>query len=150
MKTLVLYYSFGGTTRRLAEAIARSVGADLAEIRSAVPLETREDVSRLIEARKKFEILPLEKDPADYDLIFLGSPVWAFQLAAPLKSFLIQKKIEKKKVALFCTYRLFPGLALWNLSRALRGNKILAKTAFKSDSTEQAAEIWAKETFSKA
>lgn len=150
MKTLVVYYSFSGITRRMAEAIARETGADLAEIHPKTPIETREDINRLIQARDPFDIQPLEKDPNDYDLIFLGTPIWAFNPAMPFKSFLKQASIKGKSVAPFCTCQLFCGIPLWNMGRAFRGNRILGKAGFKSKSTVEDAVAWAKGIVAKA
>ena len=78
---------------------------------------------------EKPELLPLTKDAADYDLIFIGTPVWAFSYAPALKTFLSRTKISGKKIALFLTCDGMPGKTFINLRQALSGNEILGELA---------------------
>lgn len=150
MKALVVYYSFSGTTRRMAEAIAQETGADLAEIRPKTSIETRDDINRLIQARDPFEVEPLDRNLGDYDLILMGTPVWAFNPAMPFKSFLKQAALKGKMVAPFCCCQLFCGLPLWNVGRSLKGNRLIGKAGFKSKATVEDAAAWAKGILAKA
>lgn len=146
MKTLVLFYSFSGTTRRWAEAIARTLGADLEEIRTVVPLESKEDLDKMQREGKPFSVLPPEKDPNDYDRIVLGTPVWAFGLAFPFRAFLKEHRFQGKKVAFFLSYQAFPGLSGFALKRALKGNTLIGHRSFKQkDTTESQVIAWAEE-----
>ncbi|MGE5708511.1 MAG: flavodoxin family protein [Bacteroidota bacterium] len=145
MKTLVLFYSFSGTTRRWAEAIARTLGADLEEIRTVVPLETKEDLERMQREGKPFSVLPPEKDPKDYDRIVLGSPVWAFGLAFPFRTFLKEHRFQGKQVAFFLSFQAFPGLAGFALKRLLKGNTLMGRRSFKQkETTESQVSAWAE------
>ena len=91
MKILVLYYSKGGNTRKLAEAVAEGVGQ--AEGVEAVLRHTR-DVS--------------QDDFVDADGLIAGSPVYFGTMAAELKSVLdefvgVRRKMENKVGAAFAT-----------------------------------------------
>jgi len=80
MKAAVVYYSFGGSTKREAERIAAEQGADLYRVREA---RNRSLLGAFIPGglqamkRKKPEILPAAFDLSAYDRIYLGCPVWA-------------------------------------------------------------------------
>ena len=52
---------------------------------------------------KPGEILPLQKNPTDYDLVIIGTPVWAFNVATAIRTLAIQHKDKIKKYAFFCT-----------------------------------------------
>ena len=39
MKTLILYYSYGGNTKRIAEMIQKEIGGDIAHIDTVVPYD---------------------------------------------------------------------------------------------------------------
>ncbi len=80
MKTLVVYYSRTGTTKKAAEIAAKELNADMEEIVDEIK---RKGILGYIKSgshalRKKLtKIEKLEKDAKDYDLIIIGSPVWA-------------------------------------------------------------------------
>ena len=85
MKTLVVYYSFGGCTKEIAKAVAEGSNADLLELKT----DRRIDSGNFLHyswsnsKSKKFDILPFDLDTSDYDMIFIGSPVWAWASPGP-------------------------------------------------------------------
>lgn len=137
MKTLIIYYSLDGHTRFAAEKIAAVSGGDLLEIKTVKQL-TGGNISKYFWGGKqvltgaKPEILPFSKNPADYDLIFIGTPVWAASYAPALKTFFSQTEIKDKKVALFLTCDGMPGKTFTNLKKALAGNEILGELSLVS------------------
>lgn len=86
MDVLVLYYSFSGRTRVIAEALASELGADLRPIECPTykrwygPLAMLWDVATGHLPR----ILPLGSPGTYYDLIVVGGPVWATGAAPPV------------------------------------------------------------------
>lgn len=84
-KTLVAYFSAEGTTRRVAENLAQAAGADLYEIRPAVPY-TRADLNWMDKKSRSSvemndrsyrpELADKDADIAPCDRIFLGFPIW--------------------------------------------------------------------------
>ncbi|WP_249279438.1 flavodoxin [Guopingia tenuis] len=85
-KTLILYYSLGGNTRRVAEMLHRQLGADIAEIRAKTPYSG--DYNDIVQQGKKEvdkvflpEIHSISPSPSPYDQIILGSPVWWYTFA---------------------------------------------------------------------
>ena len=106
MKILVLFYSRSGTTKTAAETIAREIGADIEELRDTVDrsgplgyLLAGRDAAR----EKMTDIEPMHRRCADYDLIVLGTPVWASAMAPAVRTAIVRNKAEIKNVALFCT-----------------------------------------------
>lgn len=109
-KSLVVYYSYHGTTRRAAEVLARMLDADIYELRPENPYtgDDNEVSDRVFQERDDGQ------DPAlagtlpavsEYDTIFIGTPVWNADMANPVMSYLHQTDFENKRVAPFWTYQ---------------------------------------------
>lgn len=108
MKTLILYYSYGGNTKRIAEMIQKKIGGDLAEIETAKPYTG--DYNSVVDQGQKEvncgympEIKPLKANVQDYDRIILGSPVWWYTFAPAMKTFLNTYNLSGKTVFPFAT-----------------------------------------------
>lgn len=108
MKALVLYYSYGGNTDRIARYIRESLNCDIAEIQTATPYS--ENYNTVVEQGKQEinsgyepEIKPLEHNPAAYDIIILGTPVWWYTFAPALKTVLSSVNWAGKAVYTFAT-----------------------------------------------
>ena len=105
-KTLIAYHSRSAYTRRVAEALAKRLGAELDEI-SVV----RERPGPLGYVRCALEALGEvapsirmpERDPAEYDLVVIGTPVWFWSLSSPVRSYVLEERRKFKRVAFFCT-----------------------------------------------
>ena len=111
-KTLVAYFSATGTTKAVAEGLARVAGADLFEIEPEVPyaradLDWNNDNSRTsVEMRDPASRPAIkEADPqlADYDLVFLGFPIWWYTAPTLIKTFLEKHDFSGKTIVLFAT-----------------------------------------------
>ena len=108
-KVLVIYYSQTSNTKGVAQEIATKLGADIEEI---VPVELYDgDFQATIERGKKEldegsfpEIQPLKANVADYDVVFLGYPIWFGTYAPPVFTWLNQVDLGGKKVVPFCTF----------------------------------------------
>lgn len=108
-KMLVLYYSQTGNTKAVAEEIANKLGADIEEITMADPYDPdfQATIDRCLKEREQ-EILPtinpVKADLANYDVIFLGYPVWFGTYAPPVITFLNDADFSGKKIVPFCTF----------------------------------------------
>ncbi len=104
LKSLVVYYSRTGNARFVAETIAAEVGADIEEV---VNLKKRSGtfgfLSSGFAARfgKGTKIAPTAKLPAAYDLVIVGTPVWAGQPTPAIRTYLKKNDFSGKKVAVF-------------------------------------------------
>jgi len=104
-RTLIVYHSRTGHTKRVGQALARRLDADLDEIRIVQPLDgiagyamcAIEAVAGLAPALR-----PMHRNPAAYELVLIGTPVWFWSLSSPVRSWLEAHPL-KHRVAFFCT-----------------------------------------------
>ena len=105
-KILVVFYSRSGTTRRIAEALSQALTCDLEEITEPKPRTGFLGYMRsLLEARRKRPsvIAPIKHDVSSYDLVVVGTPVWAWSLSSPVRAYLMATTNQLPAVAFFCT-----------------------------------------------
>ena len=140
MKTLVIYYSQAiGNTRRIAEMIQKSVGADIAEIETVTPYTgSYEDIvnqgQEEVNAGFMPEIRPLSADLSNYDRIILGTPTWWYTMAPAVKTFLSSNDLSGKTVVIFQTHGGWSGHALEDMKTMIQGN-VTGEFAVQFDST---------------
>ena len=106
MKSLVVYYSRTNITKKLAETIAGKTDADIEEIIPKVNYNGKIGYARGGKdaiSSKVIELEDLKHDPADYDVVYLGCPVWASRPATPLYSYLKINEGKFKNVKFFIT-----------------------------------------------
>lgn len=108
-KMLVLYYSQLGNTKSVAEEIANRLSADMEEIVMVNPYDTafQATIDRCKQEREQGiipDIQPVRADLAQYDIIFLGYPVWFGTYAPPVAQFLNSADLSGKKIVPFCTF----------------------------------------------
>lgn len=126
MKTLILYYSYGGNTKRIAEMIQREIGGDIARMDTVVPYDGDYDEvvnqgQREIAEGYCPELKPLHIGWRDYDTIILGSPVWWYTFAPAMRSFLERADLTGKIVYPFATNGGWLGHALKDFEEACKG-----------------------------
>ena len=103
---LVVYYSRTGATRKAAEYITKKLGADMEEI---IDMKKRSGIfcfligGRDALKRKETKINEIKKDPSKYDLVIVGSPLWAGNMAPAIRTYLNKYKTDIKSVAFFAT-----------------------------------------------
>jgi menaquinone-dependent protoporphyrinogen IX oxidase len=106
-RVLIVYYSRSGTTRKVAEALSAALHCDTEEI-----VETRSRsgplgyVRSLLEARRRrpsATVARANKDPSRYDLIIVGTPVWAWSVSPPVRAYMMANRTRFAAVAFFCT-----------------------------------------------
>lgn len=108
-KVLVLYYSQTSNTKTVAQEIATRLGADIEEIVAVNPYDGdfQATIERCMQEREQgvtTAIEPLVADIAQYDVIFIGYPVWFGTYAPPVATLLDQVDLSGKKVVPFCTF----------------------------------------------
>jgi len=111
-------------TAFIAQTIASEINADLLELKPIKEIKARGLITfisggKQVMMKEKPKLLPLSKNPDDYDLIFLGTPVWAWNFSPPLRSFFDQVKLQNKKVGFFCCYSGQIGKTLINMKRTI-------------------------------
>lgn len=106
MKSLVVYYSRTNITKKLAEDIAGKINADIEEIIPKVNYQGKIGYARGGKdaiTEKIIDLEPLKFNPEDYDVIYLGAPVWAGKTANPLISYIKQNEGKFTNVKFFLT-----------------------------------------------
>lgn len=107
-KILVAYYSHSGNTQTIAGYIHEAMGGDIVKIETVNPYPDNYD-EHLAQARKEVaeNYLPALKTSVgsigDYDIVFVGYPIWVETAAPPIASFLASHDLKGKTVVPFCT-----------------------------------------------
>lgn len=134
-KVLIIYYSYNGTTKTLAEIIKLQINADIYAIKTIVPYDnaTINEVSKkqLSDGFLPPVALTNAPDPEDYDLVLIGAPVWWNDVPPPAKSFLTLLNFANTKVALFCTNNGTTGAFFSNMRQLLPNSKVVSYKEFR-------------------
>lgn len=104
MRAVVVYYSLEGNTKFAANQIAKELNADLLELQSVKKYATEGPLKYAVGGKdavmgKKPELEPYSFQKEDYDLIIVGTPLWAGTCAPPIRTFLAKENLEGKKLA---------------------------------------------------
>jgi len=106
MKTLVVYFSRTGNTKMIAEEISESLECDIEEIEDK---EKRGGFIGYIKSgyeasRSKLSVIEDPKnDLSQYELLIVGTPVWAGKMSVPVRTYLHQNMDKIPLLACFCT-----------------------------------------------
>src|SRR5690606_26672866 len=97
-KILIVYYSHDGNTAFIAESIAEALEADILELRPRRIIKSKDFMKftwgeHEVVMQMRPELDDLDKDPHRYDIIFLGTPVWAWSFAPPLRTFFAENEL---------------------------------------------------------
>lgn len=110
MKVAVIFYSFEGNTKKIATEIAEEFNADIFElkvVRNTVPKGGFMKFfwgGKQVFMKEKPELEEIDIKIDDYDLIFIGTPVWSFTYSPAIRSFFSKYEIKGKKIGLFCSH----------------------------------------------
>lgn len=112
MNALVAYFSASGNTAKAAKVLAKAAGADLYEIKPAVPY-TGADLNWMDKgSRSSVEMSDKNSRPAladtdapvaEHDVIFLGFPIWWYTAPTIINTFLERYDFSGKTIVLFAT-----------------------------------------------
>lgn len=108
-RVLVLYYSQTTNTEQVANEIASRLNADIEAIIAVPPYDGdfQATIERCVQEREQGilpEVQPIAANPADYDVIFLGYPVWFGTYAPPVAAWLNSVDLRGKTIVPFCTF----------------------------------------------
>ena len=108
-KILVAYFSWGGTTKRMAEEIVRQTGADVFRIEPVEPYPTEYTPCTEVAREEKDNdarpaIVGRVENWEDYDVVFIGCPVWWWTTPMIICTFAESYDFAGKTVVPFCTY----------------------------------------------
>jgi len=146
MKTAVIYYSYGGNCTLVADILKTELNADIFRIETLDNKRRRGLFLMLWGGGQVFKgikppLKPLSVDISAYDLIILGTPVWAGSPTPAIASFLEKNSITGKKIALFCCHGGGMGKALDKLKALLSGNTVIGEIDFISPAKTDSAGV---------
>ncbi|MBQ9245701.1 NAD(P)H-dependent oxidoreductase [bacterium] len=111
-KNLVVYFSASGVTKKVAENLSKTVNADIYEIKPVVPY-TKADLNwmdknsrstvEMNNYHSRPEIVKDDVKVQDYDVIFLGFPIWWYIAPTIVNTFLEANDFTNKTIVLFAT-----------------------------------------------
>ncbi len=105
MSIKIFYHSLDGSTKKIAEEMAKSAGCECTELSPITPYATSGAQKMLGGGKsvlfKETPKLTEYNNDLDADIIVIGTPVWAGNITPPIRTFLTNEKLEGKKVALF-------------------------------------------------
>ena len=153
---LVVYYSLTGNTKMIAEAITESIDSDILELKPVKELKA-EGGSKYFwggyqaTMKKKPSLKAFDTNPLEYDLIILGTPVWAWNLTPPINSFLSKFDLTGKNMALWTCSQGDGIRAMNKLKKTLKNANIIGEIRFQEpkqhepDEAKEKAIKWAKQ-----
>jgi flavodoxin len=106
-RILVVYYSRSGNTQMIARQLARACKADLEPI---VDVSPRDQITSYVRSayeaalHKPATVQNTQHDPSRDDLVSMGTPVWLWNMASPVRTYLLRHRRQSPRVAYFCTY----------------------------------------------
>ena len=108
-KILVVYFSWGGTTQRMAQEIVNQTGADLFRIEPVVPYPTNyTECTEVAQEEKNNNVRPAIANEVEnweqYDTVFIGCPVWWWTTPMIICTFTESYDFSGKTIVPFCPY----------------------------------------------
>lgn len=132
MKVLVLYTTIDGNTEAVANKIAEKVGADVSKIVRDTKMRGYGIIDKTrawfeVKFNRRPHIFPFKWDPRDYDLVFVGTPVWYNSYNPVFNTLFEVIKIYDRKIALFSTGETDSQKCLDKFSKKLEDSVILGR-----------------------
>lgn len=128
-KKLVVYYSYTGHTKMIAESIQKKIGCDILEIKPVVSYST--DYQTVVDEEqsnestgKTPEIEKIDKDLSNYEEIIIGSPVWRYTIAPVIRTFLKENDLTGKTIKPFATNAGWLGQTFKEIERLCPNSKV--------------------------
>jgi flavodoxin len=154
-KILVVYYSLTGNTKLIADVIAEAINADILELKPVKELNAGSSMKYFwggyqATMKKKPKLKDFDFNPLDYDLIIIGTPVWAWTITPPIRSFLSMINLSGKNVGLWTCSDGDGVKAMSRFKDVLRDSNIIGEIRFKkpkvyeSEKSKEKAMTWAK------
>ncbi|MHA2180408.1 MAG: flavodoxin family protein [Promethearchaeota archaeon] len=152
---LIVYYSLTGNTKFIGETLRNSVEADILELKPIKELNP-DSSTRFMwggyqsTMKIKPKLMDFDINPLDYDLIILGTPVWAWNISPPIRSFLSKFDLTGKKVALWMCHAGDGVKAMKRFKEALKHTNLVDSITFQnplkndSDEKKEKAIAWIK------
>ena len=106
MSNLLIFYSRSGNTKKVAQVISENLTCDVEEIKDTKKrlgfigyLRSAKDALM----KKLTTLEKITKNPEQYDLIIIGTPIWVSNMSAPIRTYITENMDKFKNIACFCT-----------------------------------------------
>ncbi len=153
-KQLVTYFSASGVTAKVAEKLAAVTEADLFEIKPVEPytekdLKWTNPLARCNKEKIGKKDIPISgkiENMEDYDVVFVGFPIWYYSAPNIIVTFLKSYDFSEKRIALFATSG---GSDIGKTANIIKplipgGLNIVAAKLFQPGDSEDALRKWAE------
>lgn len=132
MKTVMIYYSYEGNTKELAQYIQEIKNVDLLELKVKDESPTKSMFRFVwggmqVYMKKKPELEPYQIDFNSYDNIIIGTPCWFGSYAPAINTFLSENKIQGKNIYLMVCNGGNMRHTWKDFEQKLTGNNIVSK-----------------------
>ncbi|MGO1469562.1 MAG: flavodoxin family protein [Tissierella sp.] len=129
-KSIILFYSFEGSTKKVAEYLSEELNIPWEQVKPKKDLKSKGFSKYPIGGgqvimKKKPELEPIQVDLNEYDTIFLGSPIWAGTFAPAIRTVLEDGILKDKNIAFFYTHDGGPGKCKIKIRHAVSINNTL-------------------------
>ena len=152
-KTLVAYFSASGTTAKVAKKMAEAIGADLFEIKPETPYSGADLNWQNKNSRSSVEMNDRSSRPAiavkaadmpQYDVVFVGFPVWWYREPSIIDTFMESYDFAGKTVIPFATSG-GSGLgdSAANMQKLAKGAKVVNGKRFSGSASAEELKAWA-------
>ncbi|MCR4702989.1 MAG: NAD(P)H-dependent oxidoreductase [Saccharofermentans sp.] len=154
-KALVAFFSASGVTKELAVKLANATGADLFEIVPSDPY-TKSDLNwmnpksrssvEMKDLSSRPEIASKVEDISQYDVVFIGFPVWWYREPSVIDTFAESYDFTGKTIVPFATSGSSGiGRSGENIGALAKGSKAVEGKRFKAKASEEELKAWAGE-----
>jgi len=132
-RVLLVYYTRTGNTKKVARAIWENLRCDTEELEDQA---NRKGFLGYLSAgrdammKNKTHLHPVTKDPSLYDLVIVGTPVWAWNMTPAVRTYLTQYRDEIKEGAFFTVSEVTGPERIVREMESILGKKALAWTGF--------------------
>lgn len=128
-KKLIVYYSYTGHTKMIAEDIQKRLGCDILEIKPVTPYSTNyqtvvDEEQNNESSNKAPEIQEIDKDIEKYSEIIIGTPVWWYTIAPVIRTFLKENDLSEKIIKPFATNAGWLGQTFKEINRLCPNSKV--------------------------
>ena len=152
-KTLVAYFSASGTTAKVAKKMAEAIGADLFEIKPETPYTGADLNWQNKNSRSSVEMNDRSSRPAiavkvadmpQYDVVFVGFPVWWYREPSIIDTFMESYDFAGKTVIPFATSGGSGlGASAANMQNLAKGAKVVGGKRFSGNASSEELMAWA-------
>ena len=124
--TLVIYYSFSGNSKKVAEYVKGKIDADLLELEPAIPFS--DDYDAVVDEwqnndiKRDVEIEPINIDLANYSKIVLITGTWWYGITPVMKKFLKENDLSGKDVIVAASNAGWIGHCFKDYETLVKGN----------------------------